>query len=589
MGLSPTQQSRLYDAFRQSRIDLKPARKDRKDRIEQRAGKDYRDHVGYPDTDKMPYNLYELAHGIYKRSLVANNPRVSCTTPRTNLKSVADSLGLMLNQRIEAMRMLDTLTLVVDDAITLMGVAQLCLDGGNSYPSREGEEPRDGKLCFDWIDFDDWVHDTSVRRLCDGQFKGHSYIVPLEWVQQNKEFSAKARNNIGDDNGSEEGEDVREGEDRELRDEYRFEKVCRLWQLWLPDRGKLVVFHRTPMNILYEQEWTGPSYGPYHELAFDPVPSRDMPHSPGSVWKDLSFMCNRLMIKLLRQADRQKDIPIFRGQSQEDAERMVNASDGVMTRFDGPIDDVGMKRMGGIDPNTLVLLMQLQGIAFDMWGGLGVLGGIGPQSDTVGQDRLLDANASKRLASMGESVLTFTQRVSHDMAWYHWTDPGLHETLTDYIEVAGKRVEYSYDFTAADLRGEFFDFNFRVEPYSMQHRTPAQRAQAVLQLYQSVVLPSLPLLMQQGMGINMDALMRLLAKGLDIPELADIIVFTGMPPGGAAVQPPGMAPNTTRTYERVNRPGNPSAKQKADVVTQVALAGLNRQPSEMAGVMRGGT
>ena len=79
--------------------------------------------------------------------------------------------------------------------------------------------------------------------------------------------------------------------------------------------------------------------------------------------------------------------------------------------------------MGGINTNSLAYAIQLDRILSRNAGNLDLLGGLSPQSDTVGQDELLASNASKRIADMQDRVTEFTTRIVKDLAWYLWNDP----------------------------------------------------------------------------------------------------------------------------------------------------------------------
>ena len=55
-------------------------------------------------------------------------------------------------------------------------------------------------------------------------------------------------------------------------------------------------------------------------------------------------------------------------------------------------------KFGGIDQQNLAFLLQVKNL-FNYYGGnIDTLGGLGPQSSTVGQDRLISESASRRLA-----------------------------------------------------------------------------------------------------------------------------------------------------------------------------------------------
>ena len=125
--------------------------------------------------------------------------------------------------------------------------------------------------------------------------------------------------------------------------------------------------------------------------------------------------------------------------------------------------------------------------------------------------------------------------------------------MTDKIEVP---------FTIpAEARGEIWhSLNFEVQPYSMRHTQPEERAGFVMELLNNPNF--LQILEMNEKMINADELVSLLSDYYNIPEIGEIIVSAdGMPaPGETAFgSKPSMAANTTRTYERVSRSGGSRA------------------------------
>ena len=97
-------------------------------------------------------------------------------------------------------------------------------------------------------------------------------------------------------------------------------------------------------------------------------------------------------------------------------------------------------------------------------------------------------------------------------------------------------------------------------------------------------MPLMPAIQQAGGTLEVQKILDMVAKFSDFPELSEIVQFvqpSEMPGAGEA---PGMAPNTTRTNVRVNRPGATEGA-KSQLMQQV-LAGGKPQESEMAAMGR---
>ena len=136
--------------------------------------------------------------------------------------------------------------------------------------------------------------------------------------------------------------------------------------------------------------------------------------------------------------------------------------------------------------------------------------------------------------------------------------------------------------------GDFLDYNLDIDVYSMQSDTPSIHLQKLLTTLERVVFPVLPQIQAQGGSLDFPKLLETIGRLGDIPELADIVVFDGSAPPPPTTQggspQPALAANTTRTYERVNRPGATRSGKEA-VMSQI-LMGAGAQPDEVAAIGR---
>ena len=129
----------------------------------------------------------------------------------------------------------------------------------------------------------------------------------------------------------------------------------------------------------------------------------------------------------------------------------------------------------------------------------------------------------------------------------------------------------SYDSTwSPDLReGEFDDYNFTIDIYSMQYQGPAERVEKVNALLQQVYSPMAPMLQSSGGRIDLAALAKMHAEMLDLPQLSEVVLFDTMPSDPAAMpEGPRKSPVSNRTYTRKNvsggqKPGSAGAELMA--------------------------
>jgi hypothetical protein len=96
----------------------------------------------------------------------------------------------------------------------------------------------------------------------------------------------------------------------------------------------------------------------------------------------------------------------------------------------------------------------------------------------------------------------------------------------------------------------------------------------------------MPILQQQGIGFDVGAYLEKVARYSDQPDLPEIVTLHDpvQPAGGddSGGETPGMPSSTTRTYERINRPGG--TREGKDQTLVASLMGGNPQASEMQGL-----
>ena len=217
-------------------------------------------------------------------------------------------------------------------------------------------------------------------------------------------------------------------------------------------------------------------------------------------------------------------------------------------------------------------------------GNLDMLGGLGPQSETLGQDQLLSASASMRIQKMQKEVTTFTTKVLQDLMFYLWYDPDPNQK--DVIKKAPgfESITIAVPFKPEDREGDYLQYNIKMEPYSMQHHSPESKLQGIRTILMEMIQPLLPIMEQQGVSLNIEKLFKAVSKLSDIPELDDIIEYTtpklgNEPIGESKEVNASKSPVTTRNYTRKSIPGK-SDKGQSQIMQQVLMGG-RPQKSEM--------
>jgi len=577
--------NKLRESINNSRRDLQAFRCSRADTIRQYVGNHYSDSGA---SDRVPVNFLELAINIYTQQLAARIPQVLVTTDIKELKPMAYTFELALNQLCKKINLGDTLREAVIDALFSVGIVRIGLER-KAQVNIEGYDKDVGQPFCEVVSLDDWVHDTTAVRLPQCQFMGHRYRLPLEMVKESPAFKNTAGLEASQKSGiNEQGDTKVESLSHGAKagvEEYK-ERID-LWDIWLPFENKLITItaEDNDERVIREVDWDGPDDGPYKILSFGIVPGNIMPLAPSALWMDLHQLANEMFRKLGRQTGRQKTILGVQAGNQQDGERIKNANDGEIIPMDNP-DKAKEYRFGGIDQPSLAFLLQVKDLFVYLGGNLDSLGGLAPMADTLGQDQLLAQNASKRVIDMQDRVIYFTKEIVRALGYYLWHDPLIQLPL--YKRVTGmEQIAVATNFNMDYQQGLFYEYNIDIEPYSMQHQSPQMKLQTITQVFQQFIAPFAPMMAEQGIGINFEALMKIIGKYSNVNELNEILEFAGpsIYDRPAVGSPPQKAGGTTRHIsERVNRPG--ATRHGKDMAMAQALLGAAPQQDEMAAIGR---
>lgn len=582
------QLGRLWEAIKSSRDRMRPFREDRMEMIQQYVGHHYGANGA---SEKVPVPFLEMAISIYVQHLVGAAPRAYTATNVDQLKAGASDLKIALDYTSERLRMEQTLWRVVQDAMFMVGATKMGLVQGETGSTwwHQAWQP-----FLDWIDFDDLVVDMTAKVIEAVGFIGNRYRLDLEVVQDcelyDKDVREKLKASIKStitESGDQKADTIGPGatiDPDELRDQVE------LWDVWLPhDRLVLTLSaddeKSKPLRVV---EWDGPDDGPYDLLGFNVVPANLLPLPPVDLWRDLHELGNQLYLKLGRQALSQKSVLPFRGGTEEDVQALNDCVDGHTFRCDGEVPKE--VRYGGPDQVNLAFFLGLNELVNRVGGNLDVLGGLSPSADTLGQEKLLGDSASQRLVFMRRKLGALVDSHFTKLAHYLYKDPLVSLDLQKPIQGTSLSVPFQW---SPDTRvGKPDLYQIAIEPYSMVHREPQSQMRTLLEIWNTVVMPAAPILPPENMLGAVEALLRMAADKLNLPELQDLLPY--LMANQAAIQqqqqqqPQGVGPmqppETTRNYVRRSIPGA-SRSQKENALAQ-ALLGSMPQPAEAAAMMR---
>jgi hypothetical protein len=566
--------SRLLTAVESSIRKMKTPRDKRVEAIKQFVGFHYSDD-GSPNV--VPTNLLELAVTIYVRRLASRAPRALITSSVRSLRAMARNMALALNQIPGEIGLDGTLRKAVIEAIfSPLAVVKIGLADSDHVIL----DQRYGEPFVDLVTLDDYFVDMTAKNFETIQFEGNDYWLPLDVARDMKgddKLQADEYSVTGDQ-GETRAESISQDESLDLY-------ADKVWvrDVWIPDTRQLVTYGVKTKEEFAVVDWEGQIAGPYHKLWFSDVPGNLLALPPVAIMRDLHELANSLFRKLANQAEAKKNVAAFAGDAGDDVKALQTASDGDGISYHGQKPE--NITVGGIDAPTLAFFLQTRDLFSYFSGNLDSLGGLSPVADTLGQDTMLSEAASARLEFMSDRTIDFARGVYRSLAWYLWTDPVRKRTLEKPVD--GTDITIRTVWSPETRDGDFLDYNFDIDIYSMQSDTPSVKLQKIGQVLERYIYPVLPLLQQQGGQIDFRALLDLIGSLANIPELSELVTFGEPPEEQAAAgnpSPTTMPAHTTRTYERVNRPGA-TRSGKDDVMSRV-LMGAGVQGSEMAAMGR---
>jgi hypothetical protein len=502
-----------------------PMRKLRSKMLNEYAAGWYQNKTG----ESQPMNLIDRGVNIIAPYLISQNPRVNID-PKRGMKatrSFARTLELALEHLFSEID-LSTTTLrpAVVNSLFAMGVTKTGIM--SDYQVEVFGYLHDvGQPYCDNIDFDDYIGDFRARNKQEFEIEGNQYCLPLDFVCDSGMF--KHYDNLSTVREVDSADTIPEkiAKKHMLPFEHRDEIRRKVWlnDVWIPEEGIVITIPSEGQGgkIMRTVEYDGPEDGPYDMLAYKYFPNSVIPIPPVYGWLGLNNMINRLVVKMKHQAEREKKVMLYELSAAEDAELIRNTSDGFTAGVKN-VDAFKEVEFGGVSDTNFPFVQFLESQYSIQGGNLYTIGGRSVQAETLGQEQMLQANASKQLQDMVLQVHRFTRSITKKLAWYLWSDPFIQIPVIKELGDFKLKVTYTPDVR----EGDFFDYGFDIEPYSMSVMSPETRFQRLMQLVGQVVLPTAQLAAQQGSMLNVNELVTECARFLDVRNL-DKWWITGIP------------------------------------------------------------
>ena len=573
----------LKNAIEPSQKQLEPFREELADALKAYTGP----HYGKQATDDRPINMLQLSVESLLQQLSSRAPQALCFTPRPELQSSAIELELALNLALKKMKFEQEHRLWVLSAIFLVGIMEVGLDIIAS-PEIDGEDLAITEVFCEAIMFDDFVFDTTATKWNRRQvsFWGHKYRMSLEEAKKDKRFDKEARKQLK----AIEKPDSKDGMSKISKPNGNdnaepFTEMCEIWQIFVPEENEVITFSvdggDKPLKTV---QWKGPKHGPYHMVGFNPVLNNIIPLAPVANWIALDDLENKLYTKLGEQASRQKTIGITDLQGVTDGQTIIKTSDGDVIAVGNP-NAFKEASFGGVNQQTLGFALNVKSMADFVMGNLSAQMGLGASANTLGQEQMIKQASNIRIASMQGVLLSATEAILEDVAFYLHHHPTQEFDLTR--EIPGTDIKLPIKWPRrdngfgdeVDVRiGEYEEYAISIEPYSMQEISPGQRAQLLQAIWRQDILPAIQLGVQPDVYKYLDKL----AKYYDLPELRELVpmIQESMDPlersTGRGAPQPGK-PNGQYTRENVSRGMTPQAADQQREMMAMAGGGGEEQ------------
>jgi hypothetical protein len=579
---------RLLKAIRSSRNAMEPFRRVRKELIKDYVGSWYAESGA---DNKTLVNLINQTARIYTVALAANNPQVLVSTPRMENIAFARRFEVNLNKLISDMTLDKTFRAIVLDAFFCIGCGVVTMRDTDTrfHGLLESEEDvwlDPGEPWFNRVSLDDLILDMPARELTKMRYCGHRYRADYEKVMDEPGYSKKVKDKLKPtsrehhdsvgavrDIASEWGS----AEDDDLKD------MVWLMDVWIAENNSIATMacDQHDLEPLIERDWTGSQAGPYKFLSLGDTPDNVIPTSPAVNLKGMHDLQNRLHRRMEDDSDAHRVVNVYPPGSEDDANRLRTAERNGWYRAKSP-EQIKQFESGGIDQRDMALATFLQGEYDRFAGNLQAMGGLGAQASTVGQEELIHGQLSKNVADMRMSVVSFAADCILDLGRLMWEDETLE--LRTSMPVGNSGINVTSDWTPDYRDGEFDDYEFKVEPYSMVFKTPQQHLQEYFQVLREIA-PLWPMFQQSGATLNMQVLVKEMARLMNKPEIEQLITFA-IPSQmlGGDQNTVRQSPHTTRETIRKNV-GTGGTQAARDSVTIQSLMGgkpqVNSQQSAM--------
>lgn len=489
--------------------------------IKEYVGKYYAQQYGV--TGEEPINLIFNTIRAMVPNLVMRSGVNKVGTEIIPYRDYAYLLGLGLDKLDRKIEFAETLRGGIVDAFFLMAIFKTGLADSGKLLNFGDMLVDEGQVYTDLVDFDDITFDPVCKDYRNYAFMGDRNRVPRQLLLDDDEFDHDLVMKLPKSTHPDASKKIEIISRRNISDQemYELQDFVDVVECYVPDANALLTIP-DPQQIIMDdylaaRDFYGPKEGPYDVLALtQPVPGNPYPVAPVGVFYDLHKMANRMMVKLMNQADRQKDLGVYDPAGADEAEDIRTAEDGDMIA--GAPDTVKVISFGGQNQKSEVMLDKIQVWTNYMSGNPDQVAGLASQAESATQANILQANSTITIEDARGMVYNLAAKTSRKRAWYMHTDP--------FIDVPLSRRKPGGEYTQLQLtpeqrRGDWLDYTFTIKARSMSRLDPAIRTKRIVEFGTNIVpsiMNSAAIAQQMGREFNIEAALTDIANEQGILE-----------------------------------------------------------------------
>jgi len=521
-------------------------------------------------------NLIDRGVSTVVPYLVEGNPRILVTTPVSNYRGWAYTTQLAINYFIEKIKFAERVLIpMVRNSMFGAGITKTITQHNSNF-IYEDVAYRLGIPTVEIIDDSNYIGDSSATRREDFMIEGDIYRLPTEYAKEFFDRKLSGGRNVADYIKA----------DSKLLDRYDPKEISSpnfdigklglrdystFIDLYIYDEGTIVTIMpdgKAAIKIR-EEDYDGPEGGPYDYLAYNFFPDEPIPIPPAWSWMDMDITTNILIDKMKAQAENQKDILAYEAGAEKDVERVAKSSNLSTVRVDD-LDKIKAVSYGGVNPLNYQWVSYIENQFTKQGGNADVIGGRGVQAPTLGQEQMIMANATRIINNMYNRFVSVMMSQINKLAWHFWTNPTTFVPVVKEIPGVGSLPAF---FSNADKVGDFYDFIFKIMPYSTSRENPQTKHQKMVQFLSQWVLPTMQLASAQGAEVDIPLATRILADYIGLEEFNQIYK-TAIPHELEAVpyqmQPFGLAETKRKTPGKKKSTGQLNDSMGANEISREA-------------------